>query len=303
MSSAAATAETRSHPLAYISSTPLVQKNDTTNTLINLLESEKTRCGYLPSMICSDGGGEFVGNRATHCASNIPKRFWHKILKLCFLALNQIPKRGMNRSPWEILHGQKFPDKLLKSLGTPTIILKQTRTKGRKFDKKGEEGKLIGFNTSLLSYQVLTQFGRIMETKHVRFLKKTNESPKLDLDVEEEFKFPSEEQQDKSPPMRYGFHNCFEPNTFESAILCEDAKHWKRAIEKEVNSIESHDVWEDYEEEPLNPLNTMWVFRIKDNTHGDPLKFKGRLCVQGFNEIYGTDYEETYALTGRVPTL
>lgn len=60
---------------------------------------------------------------------------------------------------------------------------------------------------------------------------------------------------------------------------------------------------ENYSEEPPNPLNTTWVFRIKDNTHGDPLKFKGCLCVQGFNQIHGTDYEETYAPTGKIPTL
>lgn len=46
-----------------------------------------------------------------------------------------------------------------------------------------------------------------------------------------------------------------------------------------------------------------WVFKIKDNTHGDNLKFKGRICVQGFNQIHGTDYEETYAPNGKVPTL
>ncbi|KNZ46501.1 hypothetical protein VP01_720g8 [Puccinia sorghi] len=298
----------------YLAGFPLVHKNDTTDTLINLLESEKTRRGYFPSMICSDGGGEFVGNRAeranrtivesmraTHSASNIPKRFWHEILKSCCLALNQIPKKGMDKSPWEILHDRKFPDKLLKPLGTPTIILNQVRTKGRKFDEKGEEGKLIGFNPSLLSYRVLTPFGRIVETKHVRFLRKINGSPKLDLDIEEGFQSPLEEQKDQfdnsqspvnqssssnhgenesdqedssnssqneqdeeeinnqlvqnfpkpqnstpiittrtlrdrsqlKPPMRYGFHHYFEPNTFESAIRCEDAKHWKKAIEKE----------------------------------------------------------------------
>ncbi|KNZ49972.1 hypothetical protein VP01_4666g1 [Puccinia sorghi] len=85
------------------------------------------------------------------------------------------------------------------------------------------------------------------------------------------------------PPVRYGFHHYYKPNTYESAIWCSDSKYWKQAIKSEVNSIEQHDVWENHWEEPPNPLNTTWVFKIKDNTHGDPLKFKGRLCVQGFN--------------------
>jgi hypothetical protein len=76
---------------------------------------------------------------------------------------------------------------------------------------------------------------------------------------------------------------------FESAIRCSDSKFWKEAIEKDINSIENHQVWEDYAKEPPNPLNITWVFKIKDNTHGDPLKFKLKLCVQGFNQIHGTD--------------
>lgn len=95
------------------------------------------------------------------------------------------------------------------------------------------------------------------------------------------------------PPMFYGFHNYYKTSTFESEICCSDSKHWKQAIEKEFDSIDSHYVWEDYQDRPPNPLDTTWVFKIKDNTHGNPLKFKWQLCVQGFNQIHGTDYKET----------
>ncbi|KNZ48740.1 uncharacterized protein VP01_5449g1 [Puccinia sorghi] len=50
------------------------------------------------------------------------------------------------------------------------------------------------------------------------------------------------------------------------------------AIEKEAILIENHQVWENYEEEPPNPLNITWVFKIKDNTPRDPLKLKSCLC-------------------------
>ncbi|KNZ45101.1 hypothetical protein VP01_84g16 [Puccinia sorghi] len=46
----------------YLAGFPLTHKNDTAEVLINILETEKARRGYFPSMICSDGGGEFVGN-------------------------------------------------------------------------------------------------------------------------------------------------------------------------------------------------------------------------------------------------
>ncbi|KNZ62182.1 hypothetical protein VP01_1301g1 [Puccinia sorghi] len=187
----------------YLAGFPLVHKDDTTDILIILLESEKKRRGYFPSTIFSDGGGEFMGNRAERAnrtivesvratlnSSNIPKRFWHEILKSCCLSLNQIPKKGHVISPWETLHGKKFPSTLLRPIGTPAVVLNMTRVKGRKFDSKGEEGRLIGFNVPLQSYRIITAFGKIFESKHVRFLK-GQDTVKLDLDKDIEF-FPEE---------------------------------------------------------------------------------------------------------------
>ncbi|KNZ56080.1 hypothetical protein VP01_24g6 [Puccinia sorghi] len=47
----------------YLAGFPLVNKDDTTDVLINLLKSEHHKQGYYPKKIFSDGGGEFVGNR------------------------------------------------------------------------------------------------------------------------------------------------------------------------------------------------------------------------------------------------
>lgn len=110
--------------------------------------------------------------RATFNSSGIQKRYWHEVLKSCCLGLNQIPRKGLSQSPWEILHGKPFPSKLLKPIGTRVIILNIIKNKGQKFDSKGEEGKLVGFNPAFRSYRIITQSGRIVETKYVQFLKK-----------------------------------------------------------------------------------------------------------------------------------
>lgn len=72
----------------------------------------------------------------------------------------------------------------------------------------------------------------------------------------------------------------------------------------ELDGIENMDVWEDYlGPEPVNPLNTTWVYRLKDNCHGNPLIYKSRLCVQGFDQIYGLDYQDTFSPTGKAASL
>ncbi|KNZ60892.1 uncharacterized protein VP01_1487g1 [Puccinia sorghi] len=70
-----------------------------------------------------------------------------------------------------------------------------------------------------------------------------------------------------------------------------------------MDSIKRHEVWENHYEEPANPLDTTWGFKIKENSQGEPLKFKSQFCVQGFNQIYGTDFEETYTPTREPATL
>lgn len=70
-----------------------------------------------------------------------------------------------------------------------------------------------------------------------------------------------------------------------------------------MESIERYEDWENYYEEPSNTLDTTWVFKIKENSHGEPLKFKSCLCVQGFNQIYNTYFEEMYAPTSKPTTL
>ncbi|KNZ57551.1 hypothetical protein VP01_2129g6 [Puccinia sorghi] len=42
--------------LGYLAGFPLVHKDDTTNILIKLIETEQNRWGYYPTLVCSDGG-------------------------------------------------------------------------------------------------------------------------------------------------------------------------------------------------------------------------------------------------------
>ncbi|KNZ45301.1 hypothetical protein VP01_827g3 [Puccinia sorghi] len=54
----------------YLAGFPLVHKSDTTDAIIDLLEAEKSRRGYYPALIFSDGGGEFMGHRLVQYLAN-----------------------------------------------------------------------------------------------------------------------------------------------------------------------------------------------------------------------------------------
>jgi hypothetical protein len=191
--------------LVYLTGFPLARKDDTAEVLIQLINNQQKKLGYFPSLICSDGGGEFTGNRlvsylddkriqrltsepyhpehngraeranrtilesmqATFRSSCVPKNYWHEVVKSCCFALNQIPQNGELRSPWEVLHGYSIPSNYLKPIGTPAVVLKMKQVKGCNFNEKGEEGTLVGFNVLLRSYQILAKSGTILDSKHV----------------------------------------------------------------------------------------------------------------------------------------
>lgn len=105
----------------------------------------------------------------------------------------------------ELLRGEPFPINLLNSVGTPTIILNLTKKKGQKFDSKGEEGKLIGFNFALQSYRIVVPSGRIIESKHVKFLRNPDLLPTTASDCDQllEFQPPTQSVRQEQQSSRH----------------------------------------------------------------------------------------------------
>ncbi|KAI7958132.1 hypothetical protein MJO29_006349 [Puccinia striiformis f. sp. tritici] len=95
-----------------------------------------------------------------------------------------------------------------------------------------------------------------------------------------------------------------DPITYAQAVGRLDGNEWLVAIGVEINNIERHEVWV---VAPLVPgtkeLDTVWVFKRKFDADGELLKYKARLCVRGFRQIEGVNYNHTFAPTGRVATL
>jgi hypothetical protein len=78
---------------------------------------------------------------------------------------------------------------------------------------------------------------------------------------------------------------------------------WRQAIDDELNNIEGHGVWQDYNQTPSKTLNLTWVFKTKPATNSAPEKLKAHLCMQGFLQTHGVDFFETFSPTVKFPSL
>ena len=95
-----------------------------------------------------------------------------------------------------------------------------------------------------------------------------------------------------------------EPRTYQEALNSSYRDDWLTAIRNELASLIKAHTWR-YVQRPstANLVGCRWVFKIKRDKDGNMHKFKARLVAQGFTQVYGIDYAETYAPVARYTSI
>jgi hypothetical protein len=96
------------------------------------------------------------------------------------------------------------------------------------------------------------------------------------------------------------FVSPLEPSKVEEALEDED---WMIAMQEELNNFTRNKVWSLVERPKQNMIGTRWVFRNKQDEHGVVIRKKARLVAQGFTQIEGLDFGQTYAPVGRLESI
>lgn len=67
-------------------------------------------------------------------------------------------------------------------------------------------------------------------------------------------------------------------------------------MEEEIAVMREREVWQlsDLPKEAI-PVGCRWVYTIKRNEEGKIVRFKARLVAQGFKQIRGESYDETFS--------
>ncbi|KAL1213897.1 Retrovirus-related Pol polyprotein from transposon TNT 1-94 [Cardamine amara subsp. amara] len=92
-----------------------------------------------------------------------------------------------------------------------------------------------------------------------------------------------------------------EPQFFDEAV---NEKAWREAMEEEIRMIEKNGTWQMVKKpKDKNIISVKWIYRLKTNANGEPIKHKARLVARGFTQEYGVDYLETFAPVSRHDTI
>ena len=96
-------------------------------------------------------------------------------------------------------------------------------------------------------------------------------------------------------------HQEYIPKNSDEALAI---PQWKQAMKEELEALERNQTWELV---PLpsmkKPIGCRWVFSIKYLSDGSIERYKARLVAQGYAQVYGIDYEETFAPVAKMNTI
>jgi len=84
-----------------------------------------------------------------------------------------------------------------------------------------------------------------------------------------------------------------EPQSYREATNSPDAAEWEATMDSEMQSIARLDT---FELVPLPPgrkaIGTTWTYSVKQNNTGAIVRYKARLCAQGFSQVPGIDFQD-----------
>ena len=94
------------------------------------------------------------------------------------------------------------------------------------------------------------------------------------------------------------------PKCYDDAMASSEAHNWQRAMDDEIDSLKENNTWSIIDCPKGEPVvGGKWVFNLKLDKEGEISKYKARYVAQGFSQVYGRDYFETFAPTARLTSI
>jgi hypothetical protein len=95
-----------------------------------------------------------------------------------------------------------------------------------------------------------------------------------------------------------------EPRSLSEAQKRPDWPLWEKAIQEELATLKAAGTWEIVDAPVgVNVVGSKWVFRAKKDAAGNVVRYKARLVAQGFSQVPGVDYFDTFAPVARLASI
>jgi len=75
-------------------------------------------------------------------------------------------------------------------------------------------------------------------------------------------------------------------------------------MQEELNQFKRSEVWDLVSRRnDINIIGTKWIYKNKSDENGIVTRNKAKLMAQGYTQVEGLDFEETFALVARLESI
>ena len=79
---------------------------------------------------------------------------------------------------------------------------------------------------------------------------------------------------------------------------------WVNSMHEELQQFVRNNMWELVpRSKGVNVIGTKWIFKNKSDEHGTVIRNKSRLVVQGYTQVEGIDFDETFVSIARLESI
>ena len=95
-----------------------------------------------------------------------------------------------------------------------------------------------------------------------------------------------------------------EPRSLNEAMKSPDWPRWKEAMDEELEALKAYKSWEVVDTpKGVNIVGCRWTFVVKCDATGNIVRYKARLVAQGFSQVQGVGFFDTYAPVAKMATI
>ncbi|GBN73143.1 Retrovirus-related Pol polyprotein from transposon TNT 1-94 [Araneus ventricosus] len=180
----------------------------------------------------------------------------------------------------------------------PPIQESTSSIEWKRVTKKREKGKTAGRVDVYYYPKPGVRLRSLKEVKNYCDNENINFDPKeFDFSTKRELKnLTDEDLSEESSEEEHSAMVTEIPKSYREAIVSSLKEKWINAMETEISILKDREVWE-IVPRPRNKtvIGCRWVYSIKENAEGQILRYKAHLVAQGFHQVEGLDYHETFS--------
>jgi hypothetical protein len=269
--------------------------------------------------------------RAMLSNADLPKSYWLEALNYAVLLHNVSPSKSLGTTPTEEYTGTKPDVSRLHVFGCMAHVHVPEQARG-KLSACSMTCTFLGFAQQRSMFRLIHRpIQKFLEScnivfneggpspRHERIILEPNDDTPLPSPPPNPAA-PSRPKRATCPPVQdddpcydvssYGHRanivltDASEPKTYNKAMASPDAPKWLTACEEEMRTWKDLDVYNIVPQpKGRKVIGSKWVFHVKWGPNGSIQKHKARIVAQGFTQVEGINFDQTFTPVAKFSSL